>query len=77
MLAEVMDPVWKTIWHDMQMDARRIRMVGWLLVAGEGYYVRRAPISAAAPSVSSSAGRAHASIAPAWTRSADGRRGAV
>jgi hypothetical protein len=40
-LAEVMDPVAKTIRHDVQMDARRIRLAGWLLVAGEAYYQTR------------------------------------
>ncbi len=41
MLAEVMEPIWKTIYHKMQMDQRRARMVAWCLVAGEGYYVTR------------------------------------
>jgi hypothetical protein len=45
LLAEVMDPIWKTLWYDMQMDERRMKMAGWLLVAGEGYYVTRADFS--------------------------------
>lgn len=42
LLAEVMDPVWKTLFHDIQMDQRTIRMVAWQLVAGEGYFHTRA-----------------------------------
>lgn len=41
MLAEVMEPVWKTLWDQMEMDQRRARMVGWCLIAGEGYYHTR------------------------------------
>lgn len=41
MLAEVMDPVWKTLWDEMELDQRRQRMAGWCLIAGEGYYVTR------------------------------------
>lgn len=41
MLAEVMDPVWKTLFDEMEMDARIIRMVAWQLVAGEGYFSTR------------------------------------
>lgn len=48
MLAEVMDPIWKTLFHDMQMDARTIRMVGWQLVAGEGYFHTRVDFQAGA-----------------------------
>lgn len=42
LLAEVMDPVWKTLFHEMQVDQRTIRMVAWQLVAGEGYFHTRA-----------------------------------
>lgn len=59
MLAEVMDPVWKTLFHDMQMDARTIRMVGWQLVAGEGYFVTRADFTS---------GKKRQLIAPATLR---------
>lgn len=41
MLAEVMDPIWKTLWETMEMDQRRLRMASWGLVAGEGYYHTR------------------------------------
>jgi hypothetical protein len=46
MLAEVMDPVWKTLFHEMQMDQRTIRMVAWQLVAGEGYFQTRVDFTA-------------------------------
>lgn len=46
MLAEVLDPVWKTLFHEMQMDQRRIRMAAWQLVAGEGYYHTRVDFTA-------------------------------
>jgi hypothetical protein len=41
-LAEVMDPIWKTLMDQMEMDQRRSTMAGWLLTAGEGYYMTRA-----------------------------------
>jgi len=34
-LAEVMEPVWKTLFGEMEMDAKNVRAVGWALVAGE------------------------------------------
>lgn len=46
LLAEVMDPVWKTLFHEMEMGAGIIRMVGWQLVAGEGYFQTRADFQA-------------------------------
>lgn len=46
LLAEVMDPIWKTLFHDMQMDQRTIRMVMWQLVAGEGYFHTRVDFTA-------------------------------
>jgi hypothetical protein len=46
MLAEVMEPVWKTLWDQMEMDQRRARMAGWCLIAGEGYYHTRVDFEA-------------------------------
>lgn len=42
LLAEVMEPVYKTLYHEMSMDANRIQMAAWQLVAGEGYFHTRA-----------------------------------
>jgi hypothetical protein len=41
LLAEVMEPMWRTLWDQMEMDSRRMLMAGWCLVAGEGHYVTR------------------------------------
>lgn len=42
MLAEVMDPVWKTIYDQGDMDARMLRATAWAIVAGEAYLMTRA-----------------------------------
>jgi hypothetical protein len=46
MLAEVMDPVWKTLFDEMEMDARTILAISWALVAGEAYFYTRSEFSA-------------------------------
>jgi hypothetical protein len=42
MLAEVMDPVWKTIFDEGAMDERLMRATAWCLVAGEAHVMTRA-----------------------------------
>ncbi len=42
MLAEVMDPIWKTCFDEMEMDSRLMKLAAWLLVAGEAHMMTRA-----------------------------------
>lgn len=48
MLAEVMDPIWKTLFGEMEMDARIINAIAWALVAGEAYLYTRTEFQAGA-----------------------------
>ena len=48
MLAEVMDPVWKTVFDEGEMDARLMRATAWALVAGESYIMTRADFTGGA-----------------------------
>lgn len=41
MLAEVMDPIWKTCFDEMQVESRLIRTAAWQLVAGACYLMTR------------------------------------
>lgn len=41
MLADVMDPVWKTIYEEAEFDMRLIRAAAWCLVAGQCYIQTR------------------------------------
>jgi hypothetical protein len=40
-LAEVMDPIFKTLREETEMGNRRIHAAAWVLAAGEAYYVSR------------------------------------
>lgn len=48
-LAETMEPIWKTLFDDMDADERIITMAGWLLAAGMGYFVTRVDFQGGAP----------------------------
>lgn len=41
MLAEVMDPVFKTLWDETEMGDRLMQVASWCLAAGEAYLVSR------------------------------------
>ena len=41
LLASVMDPIWKGIFDDGEMDARLLRATAWTLVAGESFMQTR------------------------------------
>jgi hypothetical protein len=49
MLAEVMDPIWKTLFDEMEMDARTMRAISWALVAGEAHAITRVDFSSGSP----------------------------
>lgn len=48
MLAEVMDPIWKTLFQEMDMDHVIERAAAWKLVAGEVYFLTRVDFQAGA-----------------------------
>lgn len=41
MLAEVMDPIFKTLADEAEMSDRRLQVAAWCLCAGEAYYISR------------------------------------
>lgn len=45
LLAEVMDPIWKTLFEECDMFSNVMRAAGWGLVAGETYYGTRVDFS--------------------------------
>lgn len=42
MLAEIMDPVFKTLWDETEMGDRLMQVASWCLAAGEAYLISRA-----------------------------------
>lgn len=49
LLASVMEPIWKTLFEQMEGDARTVRAIAWSLVAGESHFMTSVDFQAGPP----------------------------